>query len=113
MWPVRGWRIGPVEIHGEFAVKLRETRVAGSQLALPAWSAAIVHVPDAGTETVLPVTVQTAGVSELNVTARPLVAVALTVNGATGRFTSARAANVIVCAAFAMLKLCVTGVAAA
>ncbi len=48
---------------------------------------------------------QTAGVSELSATVSPLEAVATTANGATGRVTSGSAPKVIVCDAFAMLKL--------
>jgi len=45
----------------------------------PAWLAAMVQVPAATPETVLPATVQMVGVVELNATARPEVAVALAV----------------------------------
>jgi hypothetical protein len=55
------------------------TSGAALNVALPAWSAAIVHVPAATPVTTLPETVQIVGVSELNVTARPELAVAVTV----------------------------------
>lgn len=48
---------------------------------MPAWFAAIVQSPAPRIVTVLPETLQTAGVVELNVTGRPEVAVALMVNG--------------------------------
>ena len=47
-------------------------------MALPGWSALIVQVPVVTSVTVEPLTVQTAGVVELKVTARPEEAVALT-----------------------------------
>ena len=48
-------------------------------MALPAWSAAMVQVPAERALTVAPLTLQTAGVSELKLTVNPEVAVALAV----------------------------------
>ena len=48
-------------------------------MALPAWLAAIVQVPASRSVTVEPKTVHTVGVSELNATAKPELAVADTV----------------------------------
>jgi len=55
--------------------------VAGAQLALPVWVAWIVHVPTAASVAVPLDTVQMDGVVEAKLTAKPEVAVALTVNG--------------------------------
>jgi hypothetical protein len=50
-------------------------------LASPAWLAVIEQVPAVSSVTVDPATVHTAGVVDAKVTARPEVAVAVTVNG--------------------------------
>ena len=55
------------------------TCVAALKFTLPVWSAAMVHVPALILVTVEPLMVQTAGVVELKVTARPELAVALAV----------------------------------
>ena len=55
------------------------TCVAALKLAFPAWSAVMMQVPAERALTVEPLTVQTAGVVELKITARPEVAVALAV----------------------------------
>jgi len=62
--------------------KLWFTGVAAAQLALPAWVAWIVHVPTPTSVTAAADTVQTDGVVEAMLTARPELAVALTANGA-------------------------------
>ena len=59
---------------------------AGLKNSLPGWAAWIVQVPVVISVTVLPLTVQTAGVSEAKLTGKPEEAVALTVNG--GSLTS-------------------------
>ena len=56
------------------------TWAAGRKLPLPLWSAAMVQVPTALPLTVVPpVTVQTSGVSEVKLTVRPELALALAV----------------------------------
>ena len=55
------------------------TVVAALYRASPAWFAAIVHVPAATIDTVVPLTVQTAVVEDEKATVRPDVAVADTV----------------------------------
>ena len=62
--------------------KLRLTGVAAPQLVLPACVACIVQAPAATSVTVVPETVHTGVVCEVNLTARPELAVAPTVNGA-------------------------------
>jgi hypothetical protein len=62
-------------------LKLRSTLVAAAKLALPACDARIVHVPNATSVTVLPLTVHTAEVRDANVTGRPDDAEAPTANG--------------------------------
>jgi hypothetical protein len=79
---------------------------------LPAWLAVSEHEPPATIVTVLPETVQTDVVVEAKLTARPELAVAVTVNGAVPELTSLGAPNVIVCVAALTVKLCVTDVAA-
>jgi hypothetical protein len=71
------------------------------------------HVPGAITVTVFPDTLQMERVADVKLTARLELAVALTENGATPRFTLLSGANVMVCGIWLMLKLCVTVAAAA
>jgi hypothetical protein len=73
----------------------------------------IEQEPSATMVTVLPAAVQTAGVVEAKLTARPELAVALTVNGETSRLTLLSAPKVMVCDAGLTVKPCDTGVAAA
>jgi hypothetical protein len=68
--------------------------------ALPAWLAAIEHVPTATIVTVLPDTVQTDAVVEVKLTGKPELAVAVMANGATPSVTLPNAANVIACASW-------------
>ena len=82
-------------------------------MALPGWLAVIEQEPPATIVTVLPETVQTEVVVEAKLTARPELAVALTVNGAAPYVTSLSAPNAMVCAAGFTVKLRATGVAAA
>ena len=62
--------------------KLASTGLAGKLFESPACVASIVQVPEATNVTVDPATVQMGVVREAKLTARPEVAVALTVNGA-------------------------------
>ena len=57
------------------------TSLAGFQVPFPAWCAVMVQVPLWCNVTVAPLTVHTDGVLVVNVTARPEVAVAVTVKG--------------------------------
>jgi hypothetical protein len=65
-------------------------------VALPAWSAWIVHVPVVSNVTDVPDTVHTDGVVDEKVTASPDDAVALTVTGEAARVTFASAPKLIV-----------------
>jgi len=77
----------------------RLTCDAGRKLVSPAWSALRVQVPAARNVNVPPdVVVQTPGVDEVNVTARPEVALALTV-GDVPKFCAPGLANVMICGA--------------
>jgi hypothetical protein len=78
---------------------------AGPYVESPAWLAAIVHVPTPTIVTVLTDTVQTAVVSELNVTVNPELATALTVNGTSPNTLSGSGLKVIVCDCDATVKL--------
>jgi hypothetical protein len=78
-------------------VKLRVTGVAGAKLALPAWLAVIEQDPPPTIVTVVPETVQTEGVVEAKLTARPELAVAPTVNAEAPYVASLSGSNVIVC----------------
>jgi hypothetical protein len=78
---------------------------AGPYVESPAWLAAIVHVPTPTIVTVVPDTVQTAVVSELNATVNPELAVALTVNGMSPNTLSGSGLKVIVCDWEATVKL--------
>ena len=79
---------------------------------LPAWLAAIVHVPVVASVTVLPATVHTLVLVELNAMASPEVALAETVNGAVPKVLPASAAKVMVWFPFAILNDWVTCAAA-
>ena len=69
---------------------------------MPAWFALIVQVPMALSVSVVPLTVQIVVVADVNVTARPEVAVALSTAGDWSMRSGGSAANVIVCAFLAM-----------
>ena len=71
-----------------------------------------MQVPTVTKVTVAPDTVQTGVVVDVNATARADEAVAVTVNGATPKFLPASAANVMVCAPFAIANDWLTCVAA-
>jgi hypothetical protein len=84
-------------------------------VALPAWSALIVHVPLATSvilRPLVPPVVHTDGVVEVKVTARPDDDVALTVTGDCDICWSSNDPNVIVCVAFEIVKLRLTAGAA-
>ena len=71
------------------------------------------QVPAETRVTGVPLTVQTGVVVEAKLTARPELAVAVSVTGPLPKAMAAGCPNVRVCAACVTLKLCVTGVAAA
>ena len=71
------------------------TCAADVQLALPDWLASMVQRPTPWSVTVVPATVQTDVVSEVNTTARFEEAVAETVNGDSSRDRPERAPNVM------------------
>ena len=64
---------------------------------LPAWSAAIVQVPALSSATLLPVTEQTDVVTLLKLTARPELAVALSVNAPLSSARPASVAKLVLC----------------
>jgi hypothetical protein len=64
-------------------------------LAFPLWEAVIEQVPVATMVTVVPATVQTAGVVDKKLTGRPELAVAVSVNGVAPKLTAFRLPNVI------------------
>ena len=81
---------------------------------MPGWLAVMEHVPMATSVTVTPETVQTEGLLEASVTARPELAVAVRVGGVELSVTAPNAPNVIVCGASAeTTNVWVTGVAGA
>ena len=79
---------------------------------LPAWLAASVQVPALTNASVLPLTVQTAGVLDAKPTTRLDVAVAISAAGAVPKVWLPGDRKVMVCAAAATVKVFVTGVAA-
>jgi len=99
--------------------KVLEAVAAAATVELPDWLAVTVQVPAASNDRVVPLTLQTAGVVEANVTVNPAEDVATKVGGATPMVWSGTAAKVMVCAvgtktlAAAIAKLLVTTVAAA
>ena len=75
---------GKVTVCGPgFTVKVRSTVGAAAYVALPSWLATNEHVPPARIVTVLPATVQIAGVVDAKLTGNPELAVALIVYGET------------------------------
>jgi hypothetical protein len=96
-----------------FTMKLWLTGLAAGTLLFPGCVAVIEQVPAARMVTMLPATLQTAPVVEANKTVSPELAVAEIVNGATPNETLLRGPNVIVCAPWPTVKLCVTEGAAA
>src|SRR6185503_5674780 len=86
-------------------LKLCETCGAALYVASPGWLALMVQVPAATRVTVVPETVQTEPVPELNATGRPELAVAETVKGGSPYTLAASAPKVIVWAVFAIVKL--------
>ena len=97
-----------------FTVKLWVTGVAAGYVALPACVAWMVQAPAAINVAVVPLTVHTPVVCELKLTGRPELAVATSINGVP-TVCMPGFAKVIVCVwpPPRMVKLCVTGVAAA
>src|SRR6187401_3156080 len=89
-------------------VKLCVTWDAGLYVALPPWSAVIVQVPTPTSVTVLPESVQTAGVVDANATARPELAVAETANGGSPNARLASAPKVMVWLALVTVNACET-----
>jgi hypothetical protein len=93
--------------------KLRFAGVAAAQLVLPPCAAWMVQGPAATSVTVAPDTVQTDGVVEAKLTAKPEDAVAPTVNGAVPKGWFESAPKVMVWPPGVTWKLWFTGVAAA
>ncbi len=81
-------------------------------MELPDCVAVIEQVPKVMIVTVLPDTVQTAGVLEVKPTTRFELAVALSEIGEAGKVTAGNGLKEIVCVAGTTEKVCVTGVAA-
>src|SRR5215475_9673860 len=77
----------------------RATSRAAAKSALPPWAAVIVQMPGATVTTVVPDTVHTAGVSEVNDTGSPEVADAAKVTGVPA-LTPGGWVKVIVCGCF-------------
>ena len=73
----------------------------------------MVQVPVATNVTVLPETVQVAVLCELKITGRPEEALADIVNGGVPNVLFGSAPNVMVCASFVTVKICVTAGAGA
>ena len=80
---------------------------------MPAWFAVSVQVPALTSVRVVPLTVQTTGVADANVTWSPDDDVAMSTAGAVPSAWLPGDRKVIVCAPAATLKLTLTGVAAA
>jgi hypothetical protein len=76
--------------------KLCVTDAAASQVAFPAWLAITEHLPTPPTVIVLPETVQTAGVVDAKLTAKPELAEAPITNGGVPEATLPSGPNVIV-----------------
>lgn len=96
----------------EPTVKLRVTTAAAATLALPAWVAVMVQPPVDTSVSVVPLTVQTASVDEAKVTGNPALELATRAGGEVPNVWLPGELKVMVWAAGATLKVCVTGVAA-
>jgi hypothetical protein len=90
----------------------RVTGTAAAYVASPAWAAVTVQVPADTSVTVVPATVQTPWVDDVNVTASPEPAVAVSVRVPAVTRTSVGCANVIVCEVEVTANVRDTGVAA-
>lgn len=93
-------------------VKVLVTAVAAAKPALPGWVAVMLQLPAANSVSVLPLTVQTTGVVDVNDTARPEVALATSAGGAVPRVWLLGELKLMLCAAAATVKLWETAVAA-
>ena len=93
--------------------KLWEMSVAALKLVLPAWRAVTVQVPLPTSDSTVPLTVQTAGVLDEKLTARPELAVPINGPGVVPSVWLPGDGKVMVCAAGATVKLTVAGAAAA
>ena len=89
-------------------LKLCDTWGAAPKVASPGWLALIVQVPPPTIVTVVPETWHTAVVVVLNITVRPELAVAATVNGGSPNRRSASGSKVIDCELLVTGKLCAT-----
>ena len=98
-----------VNVAGAVIAKVRATASAAAKLASPACCAVTVQLPAPVSVIALALALQLPIARKT--TTRPDEAVALTVKGGSPNCLSASAANVIVCAATPMLKVCATGVA--
>ena len=97
-------------------MKLWVTTGAAVYTVVAGLLARTVHVPVLSrviVDPLVPLAVQRAGVVVVNVTGKPDDVVAFTVTGDCASVLAASAGNVIVCAAFEMVKACGTAVAAA
>lgn len=94
-------------------VKLLWTWGAAFQLASPAWLAAMVQVPAATRVTLLPETVQIAGVGELKLTGSPALEVATSATGEAESEVVGGAVKLIVWAPLAIVPETVVAVAVA
>jgi hypothetical protein len=92
-------------------VKLRWTWPAAFQLASPAWSALTVQVPVATNVSVVPDTVHTPVVADVNATVSPALDVPVSVSGEADSDASESGAKVIVCAPLAIVPATVAPVA--
>lgn len=82
-------------------------------MLLPGWLASMVQVPAPNSVSVVPLTVQTLAVADVNDTARPEVAVAIRAAGAVPSVWLPGEMKEMVCAPAATVKEFDTGVAAA
>ena len=79
----------------------------------PAWLALMLQVPTATSVSVLPLTVQTLGVVDAKLTAKPELAVATSAGGVVPSVWLPGEVKLMLCAAAPTLKLRVTAVAGA
>ena len=94
-------------------LKVLDTTGAAAKLVLPGWLASTVQLPVLASNSVVPETVQTAGVLDTRDTARPEVALATRAGGVLPRVWLPGELKLMVCVMGATVKVLLTSAAAA
>jgi hypothetical protein len=95
-----------VMVNAAITVTFFETEAAGAYVALPDCEAWMVQVPACSSVAVLPETLQRVGMSDVKLTGRPEVAVAVSVRIVPCRSELGSALKVMVCVCLITVTLC-------